>query len=116
MRISLRYQILAVLTVIMVGAMGAYLYLTTDLVARDKLAYAYDVISVLGNSKAEEVSSSLDTLGNRLRFLGNVVGSGDGVSEDKRAQLDSLADTLFTSDRDLIAMRVANRSAFLLRR
>ncbi len=92
---SLRYKVIAVLGLVLVGAMGSYLYLATSLFNADKLAYVYDLNATLAQTKSEEVAAALGGISDRLRLWARLSG---GSKDGARAARDALF-----SDADILA-------------
>jgi signal transduction histidine kinase len=105
MRISIRYQIVALLGAILMGALGSYLYLATRLFSSDKLAYLYDFNSQLVGTVAEQVQAHLESRIDRLRYFGAERGD-----ENRAAQ------TLIAADETLLGIEVWERGPGGLRR
>jgi signal transduction histidine kinase len=72
MRQSIRYQIVGLVGVMLIGALGVYLLLADRIVGTDKLASLKDVTGVLARTTASEVEASLEAFGGKLRYFGRV--------------------------------------------
>ena len=99
MRISIRYQIVALVAGILIAAMLTYLSLTRSLFTKDKLAWLYDYNSLLAGTLSEEVGAYLKTLGDKLRYFGieqadHLGAVGDDPDHRVRALFDSREDLL----------------------
>ena len=96
---SIRYQILALMSVVLLGAIALYLVLATQLLTRDKLAYIYDLESSLGATISEEVRASVGTLVDKLSYF----------AADRASGGDAAAQALLSSDEDLLSVEVWER-------
>jgi two-component system, NtrC family, sensor kinase len=102
-RISIRYQIVALVAGILIAAMLTYLGLTRSLFTSDKLAWLYDYNSLLAGTLSEEVGAYLKTLGDKLRYFGIEQSDHLAVEEpDKHHRVRAL----FGSREDLLALEL----------
>ncbi len=69
MRLSIRYQVLAVISILVIASVGTYVVVATDYIIRDKLAYIYDLNASLAHTRAQEIEAALETLTGKLRFI-----------------------------------------------
>ncbi|MBK7860835.1 MAG: HAMP domain-containing protein [Archangiaceae bacterium] len=70
MRRSIRYQMVGLVGLMLVGALAVYLFLANGIVGSDKLSSLRDVTEVLARTAAGQVDASLDALGGKLRYFG----------------------------------------------
>ena len=106
MRLSIRYQIVALVGGLLLSAMSVNLWLATSLFTSDKLAYLYDFNSRLVGTLSEEVHANLSSLVDKLLFFGAEQAAHRGqVDPDQPAHL------LFTDDTDMLSLEVWERSA-----
>ena len=108
MRISIRYQIVALVAGILIAAMLTYLGLTRSLFTSDKLAWLYDYNSLLAGTLSEEVGAYLKTLGDKLRYFG--IEQSDHLGQDE-ADPHHRVRALFGSREDLLALELWIRDA-----
>ena len=102
LRVSIRLKMLAVISGVLLLAMGAYLYLATTLFTRDKLAYVYDLNGSLVETLSEQTSSKLSVRVESLSLFTRDI-LREGTSEEHR----SLAATdLFERKPDLLRVEV----------
>lgn len=97
MRMSVRYQVLAIVTLILFGSMSAYLWLASRLVRDDKIAYVYEVNASLARAKSEELQGHLSSLAARLDYF----AAAGACSRSVKA-----AEALLDTDADLLAVEV----------
>ncbi len=95
MRRSIRYQLVALLGAMLVGTMVTYLALASRIVNADKLATVYDVNAQLASTVADEVSSTVDALSDKLKYFGS-----EGAPDEKRAR------ALFDADDDVLSLEL----------
>src|SRR4051795_9765363 len=70
MRRSIRYQIVGLVGVMLIGALTVYLFLANGIVSTDKLDSLRDVTQVLARTAADQVEASLEAFGGKLRYFG----------------------------------------------
>src|SRR5687767_12388742 len=70
MRLSIRYQIVLLVSALVLVAMSIYLGLANNLLATDKLAYLYDTNTQLATTLAEEVHAGLNSYVDKLLYFG----------------------------------------------
>jgi two-component system, NtrC family, sensor kinase len=99
MKISIRYQLLALIVGIVAAAMLAFTYLASNLFIRDKLAYIYDLNSSLANTVSEEVRANVQSLVDRLRYFAAVAG-------EARTNVDRSAEALLSTDDDILSLEI----------
>jgi len=68
-RLSIRYKMLIVISIVLFATMVSYLYLATKLFTNDKLAYIYDLNSSLVESLSEQTYSELTVLAKELNMF-----------------------------------------------
>ncbi|HZA49495.1 MAG TPA: hypothetical protein VE549_02075, partial [Myxococcaceae bacterium] len=108
MRISIRYQIVALVAGILIVAMLTYLSLTRSLFTKDKLAWLYDYNSLLAGTLSDEVGAYLKTLGDKLRYF--AFEQSDHLGE-KNPDPHHRVRALFGSREDLLALELWMRDA-----
>ncbi len=86
MQRSIRYQIVGLVGVMLIGALATYLLLAHSIVGSDKLSALKDVTHMLARTAAQAVEASLDGTFDKLRFYGQtrpdpavLFDSDDGV-------------------------------------
>jgi signal transduction histidine kinase len=82
--ISIRYKLLALIVVLLSGAIGTYLYLATTLFTADKVAYVYDLELALVDSLGEQTRTALGVLGDTITSVADLADGDEG----ERARLD----------------------------
>jgi HAMP domain-containing protein len=99
---SIRFQIVALVSLMLLAAMATYLVLATRIVTADKEATLYAANALLAGTLAEELKISIEGLGDKLRYFGaEQERSEDGV--DRRAR------SLFSADDELLSLRIWRR-------
>ena len=104
MRISIRYQILGLVSLVVIGAMSAYAVYATQLITTDKLAYVYDLNTSLARTRSEEVQATLGALVDKLRYFDLQIAGLDPARE--RTDIDDKARLLLLSDPDVVALEL----------
>lgn len=108
MRVSIRFQIVALVSVLLMGAMAVYVYLAATLISRDKLAWIYDQNSLLAGTLSEELRANLSSLVDKLLYLGEqseaAAGGRSGEDSEERA-----VRALFSTDIDVLSLEVWRR-------
>ncbi len=94
---SVRFQILALLAVVLLAAIGSYFLLATEIFTRDKLAYVYDLESSLTATVSEELRESLGSRADKLGYFALAAARG---------QQDRAAAPLLASDADLLSLEI----------
>ena len=96
---SIRFQIVTLVSLMLLAAMAVYLVLATRIVTSDKEATLYDVNALLAGTLAEELRIGLEGLGDKLRYFG---------AEQERAEdgVDRRARSLFSADDELLSVRI----------
>lgn len=94
---SVRFQILSLVAAVLLGAVGSYFLLATELFTRDKLAYVYDLESSLTATVSGELRESLGSRVDKLGYFALAAASG----EAGRA-----AAPLLASDPDLLSLEI----------
>lgn len=108
MRLSIRYQIVLLVSALVLVAMSIYLGLANNLLATDKLAYLYDTNTQLATTLAEEVHAGLNSYVDKLLYFGAEQAEQaiqPGVEPDRPAR------ALFADDKDLLGVEVWEKSA-----
>ena len=98
MRRSIRYQLVALLGAMLVGAMVTYLALASRIVTADKLATVYDVNALLAATVSDQVSSTLDALSDKLKYF-----AVEGAPTEARAR------ALFSADDEVLSLELWKR-------
>ena len=98
-KISLRYKLLALLTVLPIICLALYLLMATDLFKRDKVAYVFDSSATVSRSLAMQLRTELHSVSASLR---NLVEQYDLTA----AQFSPVAQRLFKSNQPLLAVIV----------
>ena len=93
----MRFQILSLVAAVLLGALGSYFLLATELFTRDKLAYVYDLESSLTATVSGELRESLGSRVDKLGYFALAAASG----EAGRA-----AAPLLASDPDLLSLEI----------
>lgn len=103
MRISIRYQTLGLVLIILVAALAAYLYFAIALVTQDKLAYVFDLNSSLASTVSEEVRAGMGSLVDKLKYFAAAQTSGlplPGGDPHRRARI------FFENDADVLSVEI----------
>ena len=109
---SLRYKVLTLVGVVLLGAMLTYLGLAIKLISEDKLENTYDLNATLVSTLGEEVASSTSSLADKLTyFLAEHAREPGGRSQGRLPEDAGAAMRLFASDRDLLAVEIWRREA-----
>lgn len=106
MRISIRYQILGLVTAILLGAMAAYLSWASRSFSADKVAYVYDVNRILAQTLSEEVRTHVLNLVDKLQYFSAEharTAAGPQATADRTGKI---ARSLFDSDEDVLALEL----------
>jgi signal transduction histidine kinase len=99
---SIRYQILALLTSLLVIAIVAHLALASRLFTKDKLAYIYDLERSLTATVSQEVRASVGSLVDKLGYF---------AEEQARRNGEAALAPLLSSDPDLLSVEIWEQSA-----
>ena len=84
--VPIRYQIVALVVLLLVGAISAHLVYANQLVREDKLAYVQELNASLAHTKSEEVRAALEATLARLGFLTETYASSElGPATARRA-------------------------------
>jgi signal transduction histidine kinase len=102
MKMSIRYQILALLSALLVIAIVAHLYLANRLFTKDKLAYIYDMERSLTATVSQEVRASVGSLVDKLGYF---------AEEEARRNGQAAVAPLLSSDPDLLSVELWEQSA-----
>ncbi len=100
MKISIRYQILGLLTGLLLFVIVAYLLLATRLFTQDKLAYIYDLERSLTTTLSQEVRASIGSLVDKLGYF---------AEEQARGNASRAASSLLSTDPDLLSIEIWER-------
>jgi two-component system, NtrC family, sensor kinase len=96
---SIRFQIVALVGLMLLLAMAVYLVLATRILTSDKEATLYDVNALLAGTLAEELRIGVEGLGDKLRYFG-------AEQERSEAGVDRRARSLFSADDELLSVRI----------
>ncbi len=99
MRWSLRTQIVALVGLVLVVAMGLYVTFATRLVRADKEATVYDVNALVAGTVAEQIHRTVEGVSAKLRYFGEEYESTPGDAE-RRAR------SLFLADDAVLSLEV----------
>jgi len=102
-RWSIRAQVVALVGLVLLAAMGAYLALATRIVTSDKEASVYDVNALVAGTVAEQISRTVQGIADKLRYFGQEYEATPGEAE-KRAR------SLFTADESVLSLEVFRRT------
>lgn len=102
MRWSIRAQVVALVGLVLLAAMGVYLALATRIVTSDKEASVYDVNALVAGTVAEQISRTVQGIADKLRYFGQEYEATPGEAE-KRAR------SLFTADEAVLSLEVFRR-------
>jgi signal transduction histidine kinase len=105
LRIPIRYKLLLAITVVLLLAVGAYVWLATSLFTRDKLAYIYDLNASLVQGLSEQARSEVAVIGQTLSLFSRDVGSKEVPQARKRA----IATELFRVVPELVRVQLYRR-------
>ncbi len=97
MRISIRFQILALMSAVLLAALGAHLFLASRLLTQDKITYLYDLESSLVSTASEELRAGLSSFADKLAYF---------AAEQSRGDPERAAAALVGSDADLLAVEI----------
>lgn len=103
MRWSIRAQVVALVGLVLLAAMGVYLALATRIVTADKEASVYDVNALVAGTVAEQISRTVQGIADKLRYFGQEYESTPGEAE-KRAR------SLFAADEAVLSLEVFRRT------
>ncbi|HVE85370.1 MAG TPA: HAMP domain-containing protein, partial [Myxococcales bacterium] len=107
MRLSIRTQIVLLVSLLLLAAMGIYLVLATRLFTADKLSFLYDYDAQLASTLADEVQASLHGTVDKLLFFGAEqaeLAIQPGMTEDRPAR------SLFADDPDLLGVEAWDKT------
>lgn len=103
-RISIRYQILFLVTTMVAITLFGFVYYAISLITEDKLAYVYDINSSLAFTKAEETRANIGSISDKMMYFGQQYAS---LMDSKDAEaVDNLARGLFLSDPSYVAIEI----------
>ena len=80
-RLSIRAQVVLLISLLLMAAMALYLTLTTRIVTRDKEATVYDVNALVAGAVADQVETTVDGFTDKLRYFGQEYASTPGDAE-----------------------------------
>jgi signal transduction histidine kinase len=106
MRISIRYQLLGLVSLTLTLSMAVYVWLANDLFTRDKMATIYDLNTSLVGTVSEEVRSAVGTLVEKLLYF-----AGEQAAVPESGDRDGPARSLFSADTDVLSLEVWDRNA-----
>jgi adenylate cyclase len=101
-RWSIRAQVVALVGLVLLVAMGVYLALATRIVTADKEASVYDVNALVAGTVAEQIGRSVRGIADKLRYFGQEYETTPGEAE-RRAR------SLFTADEAVLSLEVFRR-------
>jgi signal transduction histidine kinase len=102
MKMSIRYQILALLSSLLVIAIVSHLFLANRLFTQDKLAYIYDLERSLTATVSQEVRASVGSLVDKLGYF---------AEEQARRNGEAALAPLLSSDPDLLSVEIWEQTA-----
>lgn len=102
MRWSIRAQVVALVGLVLLAAMGVYLALATRIVSADKEASVYDVNALVAGTVAEQIGRTVQGIADKLRYFGQEYETTPGEAE-RRAR------SLFTADEAVLSLEVFRR-------
>jgi two-component system NtrC family sensor kinase len=103
-RLSVRHQVLLVVSGLLLLAMGTYLYIATSLFSQDKRAYVYDLQSSLVETLSEQTAADLSLLAADATSFAH-----ETDSDLTPAARNGLADDLFIREGDVLRVEVFAR-------
>jgi signal transduction histidine kinase len=101
-RLSIRSQVVLLVALLLLLAMASYLTLATRVITTDKEATVYDVNALVAGTVAEQVSTTIDALSDKLRYFGQEYETTPGDVE-RRAR------SLFSADDEVLSLEVYKR-------
>lgn len=104
LRWSIRAQIVALVGVVLIVAMGVYVSLATRIIRTDKEATVYDVSALIAGTVSEQIFRTIDGIAVKLRYFGEEYESTPGDAE-RRAR------ALFLADDSVLSLEVFKRNA-----
>lgn len=103
-RTSIRTQVVLLVGLVLLVAMGVYVPLATRVVRADKEATIYDTSALIAGTVAEQISRTLDAIAVKLRYYGEEYETTPGDAE-RRAR------ALFLADDAVLSLEVFKRGA-----
>lgn len=103
MRWSIRAQVVALVGLVLLVAMGAYLGLATHVLSEDKEASVYDVDALVASTVATQVDRTVQGISDRLRYFGQEYLAAPAEAE-RRAR------AFFAADEDVLSVEVHRRA------
>ncbi len=103
MQWSLRSQIVGLVGIMLVAAMGVYLALATSVVSADKEASVYDANALVAGTVAQQIERTVDGIADKLRYFGQEYEITPGDAE-RRAR------SLFDADEAVLSLEVFKRT------
>jgi signal transduction histidine kinase len=103
LRWSIRAQVVALVGVVLIVAMGVYVSLASRIIRTDKEATVYDVSALIAGTVSEQISRTIDGIAVKLRYFGEEYESTPGDAE-RRAR------ALFLADDSVLSLEVFKRS------
>ncbi|MBM4781882.1 MAG: HAMP domain-containing protein [Archangiaceae bacterium] len=98
-RLSIRAQVVLLISLLLTAAMALYLTLATRIVTRDKEATVYDVNALVAGAVADQVETTVDGFTDKLRYFGQEYASTPGDAERR-------AKSLFSADDEVLSLEV----------
>ncbi|MEW6430662.1 MAG: ATP-binding protein [Myxococcota bacterium] len=102
MRWSIRAQVVALVGLVLLAAMGVYLALAIRIVSADKEASVYDVNALVAGTVAEQIGRTVQGIADKLRYFGQEYETTPGEAE-RRAR------SLFAADEAVLSLEVFRR-------
>lgn len=98
-RLSIRAQVVLLISLLLMAAMALYLTLATRIVTRDKEATVYDVNALVAGAVADQVETTVDGFTDKLRYFGQEYATTPGDAERR-------AKSLFSADDEVLSLEV----------
>jgi signal transduction histidine kinase len=98
-RLSIRAQVVLLVSLLLLAAMAVYLTLATRIVTRDKEATVYDVNALVARTVADQVETTVDGFADKLRYFGQEYATTPGDAERR-------AKSLFSADDEVLSLEV----------
>jgi signal transduction histidine kinase len=98
--LSIRAQVVLLVSLLLLAAMAVYLTLATRIVTRDKEATVYDVNALVARTVADQVETTVDGFADKLRYFGQEYATTPGDAERR-------AKSLFSADDEVLSLEVS---------
>ncbi len=105
LRLSIRYKMLLTIMVVLLLAIGTYLYLATSLFTEDKLTYVYDLNSLMVETLSEQTQSNLNVTTEKLSLFTRDVITKKLPDEER----DQVVKDFFSKENDILRIEIASR-------